>query len=213
MQKRTSSLPNDIESLQSLAREQQVLINALTEQLRLFKHHRFGASSEKTSPDQYQLFNEAELECDQVEDEQTETQTVAAHTRKRGHRNGLSKDLPRIEVMHDLPDAEKICACGCEKTCIGEDTSEQLEIIPAQVRVIRNIFPKYSCRHCEEQGVQRAKPPLSPIPRSNVTAGLLAYIIIAKFLDALPFYRQEKIFDRLGVLGIFRLKKTYSISS
>jgi len=199
MQKHTQSLPNDVESLQDLAREQQVLINALTEQVRLLKHHRFGSSSEKSSPDQLLLFNEAELECDTV-DEQPESQTVNAHTRKRGHRKSLSKDLPRIEVTHDLTPEEKLCACGCEKSCIGEETSEQLEIIPAQIRVIRNIFPKYSCSHCDDAGVQRAKPPLSPIPRSNVTAGLLAYIIIAKFMDALPLYRQEKIFDRLGAV-------------
>ena len=71
-----------------LAREQQVLINALTEQLRLLKHHRFGSSSEKISPDQLLLLNETELECD-VADEQPEPQTVNAHTCKRSHRKAL----------------------------------------------------------------------------------------------------------------------------
>ena len=197
MSLKTNPLPNDVESLQVLAKEQQVLINALTEQVRLLKHHRFGSSSEKIPVDQLSLFNEAELEFDSAE-VQPETQTVAEHTRQRGHRKGLSKDLPRVEVTHDLSQEEKICACGCEKICIGEESSEQLEIIPAQVRVIRNIFPKYSCQQCEDAGVQRANPVLSPIPRSNVTAGLLAYIITAKFQDGLPFYRQEKIFNRLG---------------
>ena len=197
MSLKTNSFPNDIESLQVLAKEQQVLINALTEQVRLLKHHRFGSSSEKVSADQLALFNEAELEYDFAE-VTPETETVAEHTRKRGHRRGLSKDLPRVEVVHDLPEVDKTCACGCEKTCIGEESSEQLEIIPAQIRVIRNIFPKYSCQQCEDAGIQRANPALSPIPRSNVTAELLAYIITAKFQDGLPFYRQEKIFNRLG---------------
>ena len=201
MRNGADTLPNDVESLQALAREQQVLINALTEQVRLLKHQRFGASSEKTSADQFALFNEAELidvESDQDEEGTAETQSISGHARKRGHRNTLSEDLPRVEVVHDLPNEDKVCPCGCEKTRIGEEASEQLEIIPAQVRVIRNIFPKYSCPHCEDSGVQRAPPPLSPIPRSNVTAGLLAYIIVSKFLDALPLYRQEKIFERLG---------------
>jgi transposase len=196
MQKAQPSLPDDVNSLKHIVSEQQVLINALTEQVRLLKHHRYGASSEKTSPDQLLLFNEAECEAAVVEDEPSTT--VAAHSRRRGHRKTLSKDLPRIDVTHDLSCEEKICECGHEKSCIGEETSEQLEIIPAQIRVIRNVFPKYVCNHCNDAGVQRAKPPLSPIPRSNVTPGLLAYIIISKFMDALPLYRQEKIFDRLG---------------
>ena len=174
------------------------MINALTEQLRLLKHHRFGSSSEKTSPDQlYRLMKQSLSVTWWINN--PEPQTVNAHTRKRGHRKALSKELPRIEIMHDLTSEEKLCACGCEKTCIGEETSEQLEIIPAQIRGIRDIFQKYICSHCDDAGIQRAKPPLSPIPRSNVTAGLLAYII-AKFMGALSLYRQKKIFDRLGVV-------------
>ena len=81
---------------------------------------------------------------------------------------------------------------------IGEESSEQLEIIPAKIQVIQNVRFKYACKQCEE-GIATAPLPPQPIPKSNVAPGLLAYIIIAKFMDALPLHRQEKIFKRLGI--------------
>ncbi len=211
MESAHKSLPNDVNHLKDLVINQQDLlcrqdtqIQALTEQIRLLKQYRFGSSSEKISPDQLALFNEAELleldnkdQADAHNDEQDEIK-VPSHTRKRGHRNSLPEHLPRVRVEHDIADEDKICDCGCEKKRIGEETSEQLEIIPQQVQVIHNVRFKYACPSCEE-GVQTAPLPPSPIPKSNVAPGLLAYIIISKFMDALPLYRQEKIFERIGV--------------
>jgi len=211
METAPETLPDDVKTLKDLVLNQQdllgrqeTLIQALTEQIRLLKHHRFGSSSEKISPDQLALFNEAEL-LDLDNKDQTETHDedlgeveVSSHKRKRGQRNSLPEELPRVRVEHDLSAEEKICDCGCEKKRMGEETSEQLEIIPQQVRVIHNVRFKYACPSCEA-GVQIAKLPPSPIPKSNVTPGLLAYIIISKYLDALPLYRQEKIFERIGV--------------
>lgn len=122
---------------------------------------------------------------------------------KRGRRP-LPADLPRIEVVHDLSDEEKICFCGCRKSCIGEEVSEQLDIIPARMQVIRNIRLKYVCKNCEgvendEPAVSIASVPAQMIPKSIATPGLLAHVLTAKFVDALPFYRQEKQFIRLGV--------------
>jgi len=211
MEAASKTLPNDVTGLKDLVLNQQDLlcrqdtqIQALTEQIRLLKHHRFGSSSEKISPDQMALFNEAELldldNQDQadVPDAVSDEIEVPSHTRKRGHRNSLPEDLPRVRVEHDIADEDKICDCGCAKKRMGEETSEQLEIIPQQVRVIHNVRFKYACPSCEA-GVQIAKLPPSPISKSNVTPGLLAYIIISKFMDALPLYRQEKIFARIGV--------------
>ena len=200
MESTHKSLPNDVKILRDLVLKQQVQINALMEQVRLLKHHRFGARSEKSSPDQLALFDEAELldlENKDLVDEPDDIE-VPSHTRKRGHRTSLPDDLPRVRVEHDIADEDKACDCGCEKKRIGDETSEQLEIIPQQVRVIQNVRFKYACPSCEE-GVQIANLPPSPIPKSNVAPGLLAYIIISKFLDALPLYRQEKIFERIGV--------------
>ena len=81
---------------------------------------------------------------------------------------------------------------------IGEDGSEQLDIVPARIQVIRNIRVKYGCRHYEE-GVIAARVPTQIIPKSIATPGLLAYVAVSKYLDGLPLYRLEKLFERIGV--------------
>jgi transposase len=116
----------------------------------------------------------------------------------------LPEDLPRVDVIHDISEEEKICACSCIKDKIGEEISEQLEYIPAVIRVIRNIRPKYVCKNCEgveadEPAVSIASLPPMIIPKSIATPGLLAHIMTSKFADAVPFYRQENQFERIGV--------------
>jgi transposase len=138
------------------------------------------------------------------EDESEEKVHVPAHDRRKRGRKPLPEELPRVEVVHDIDDADKICACGCQLSRIGEEVSEQLDIIPAKMQVIRHIRPKYACKNCE--GVEDDGPtvriaPVPPriIPRSIATPGLLAHILTGKFVDHTPFYRQEKQFHRLGV--------------
>ena len=138
------------------------------------------------------------------EDEIEEKVHVPAHSRKKRGRKPLPEDLPRVEVLHDIDDDDKMCACGCQLTRIGEEVSEQLDIIPAKMQVIRHIRPKYACKKCE--GVEDEGPTvkIAPVPpriilRSIATPGLLAHILTAKFIDHTPFYRQEKQFQRLGV--------------
>jgi transposase len=107
--------------------------------------------------------------------------------------------------VHDIPEGEKLCACGCMLSRIGEEVSEQLDIIPAKIQVIRHIRPKYACRNCEgvedESGktVKIAPVHVQIIPKSIVSAGLLASTLTGKFVDHNPFYRQEKQLLRLGV--------------
>ncbi len=131
------------------------------------------------------------------------TVVVPRHERKKPGRKKLPAGLPREELVHDIADEEKICGCGASLERIGEDISEKLDIIPAVIRVIRHIRPKYACKQCEgleTNGpvVKIAPPPKQIIAKSIVTAGLLAYILTAKFCDALPFYRQERQFERIG---------------
>ena len=175
-------------------------IELLEEQIRLLLHKRFGASSERqVHPGQQSLFNEAEAEADvepPVDD--VDVVKVAAHTKKKPGRKPLPAHLPRVEVIHDLADADKVCACGNPLHRIGEDESEQLDIIPEEIYVIHNIHPKYACRQCDEGGVRTAPLPTRIIPKSNVTPGLLAYVATGKYVDGLPLYRMEKVFDRLG---------------
>ena len=192
-----------IADLEHEKRTHQSTIDSLHEQLRLLQHHRFGRRSEKYDPNQLDLFNEAEVTEDSIEESDLQadepTVTVPAHTRKKGGRKPLPATLPRIDVIHDLPEEEKVCAHDGERlVSIGEVVSEQLDIIPAKVQVIRHIRKKYACPCCE-LGVKTAPLPPQPIPKSIASPGTLAQIAVSKYQDALPLYRQQTIFKRLGV--------------
>ena len=217
-----STLPDDTSALKELIfslasshtdleKEYQVSksqIDFLKEHIRLLQNELFGRKSEKRpSPEsdqqQLYLFNEAETEISR-ESEKPEATAVPAHTRKKPGRKPLPQELPRIEVIHDLTEKEKMCECGNQMDRIGEEVSEKLDIIPAKMQVIRHIRYKYACKNCEgveSEGptVKIAPTPAQIIPKGIATPGLVAHILTAKFEDALPFYRQEKIFARLGV--------------
>lgn len=168
---------------------------------------RFCASSEQAGRDQLHLFNEAEVEGsapDAPEPEGASSQEAGSETAKKPGRKPLPEHLPRVRIEHDIPAEDKVCACGCHKTKIGAETSEQLDIIPAKIRVLRHVRFKYACRMCEgteDDGpsVMTAPMPPQPIPRSNASPGLLAYIATAKFCDGLPLYRLEKMLPRSGI--------------
>ncbi len=183
-------------------------ISYLNEQIRVLRQTIFGSKSEKRalgeSP-QLPLFDMPESAPDnEPAADKKEDIDFSVHSRKRKGRKKLPEDLPRVDVVHDLDEEEKVCSCGCELSRIGEDVSEKLDIVPAKIQVIRNIRPKYACRQCEgleDDGpsVKIAPVPAQIIPKGLATAGLLAYVLTAKFVDALPFYRQEKQFNRLGI--------------
>ena len=200
----TQSLPDDIDALKALLLKKEQRIDLLEEQIRLLKQKRFGTSSEK-SDQQVELFDEAELgdaEAQLLAQEEnkpvaTEPTAASAPKTKRG-RKPLPAELPRVRIEHDLPDADKVCTCGCMRECIGEEISEQLDIIPARVQVLVNVRKKYACRQCEGS-VSTASLPPQPIPKSNASPGLLAHIAVAKYQDALPLYRQEAILGRSDI--------------
>lgn len=175
----------------------------LREQIQLLRAQLFGRKSEKfipaDGPQPLPLFDMPEPVD---EEEEAEEVHIPGHTRKKRGRKPLPEELPRVEEVHDIDN--KICACGCELKRIGEEVSEQLDIIPATIQVIRHIRPKYACPACE--GVKDDGPtvkiaPVHPqiIPKSIVSPGLLAHILTGKFIDHTPFYRQEKQLLRLGV--------------
>jgi transposase len=182
-------------------------ISLLEEQVRFLKAKLFGRKSEKHTEDnrqQLQLFNEAEETLEVSAPKTADDVTVPAHTRKKPGRRPLPESLPRTEVIHDLSDEEKVCGCGTQMSHIGEDISEKLDIIPAKMQVIRHIRYKYACKGCEgvdsdTGSVKTAPLPPQLIPQGIATPGLIAYVIVSKFVDALPFYRQEKIFERIEV--------------
>jgi transposase len=204
-----TSLPKDvvISLVDELEVKYQEKIHYLEEQLRLFKQELFGRSSEKRHephPDQMPLFDGNDDHGASETQATDETIVIAAHARKKRGRKALPTDLPRIDVIHDLSEEEKQCGCGQRKSCIGEEVSEKLDYIPARLQVERHIRLKYACENCEgveDDGptVMIAPVPVQLIPKSNSTAGLLAYIAVSKFADGLPLYRQQKIFGRLGI--------------
>ena len=207
-----ASLPDNLEQLKQIiadmANEQSRYVqenDLLRERIRLLYAKLFGKKSEKYVADgqnpQLPLFDMPEPT--EIEPEE-ETVEIGAHQRHKRGRKPLPEDLPRVDVIHDIDENEKVCGCGTHLSKIGEDVSEKLDIIPAVIRVIRHIRPKYACRQCEgleTKGatVKIAPPPKQIIPKGIASAGLLAHILTAKFCDALPFYRQEKQFTRLGV--------------
>ncbi len=200
------SLSNSHKNLEEEKQKKQTRIDFLEERIRLLQNELFGRKTEKQPKvDQKQLllFNEDQADIDEDTAPLKEV-TIPQHTRKKRGRKPLPKELPRVEVILDIKEDEKHCDCGCELSCIGEDTSEKLEIIPAKVYVLRYIRKKYACKNCEgveDEGptVKIAKLPPQIIPKSIATPGLLAHIIVSKFEDALPFYRQEKILRRMGI--------------
>lgn len=188
------------ELLQIIA-ENEITIESLRHQLNNALRHRFGKKSEKDSGNgaQLSLLDEAAVPENVVEIiEADETISVPAHQRKKPGRKPLPKDLPRVQKYYDLEESEKVCSCGCLLSKIGEEKTEQLDIIPAKIQVIENIKLKYACKSCEGN-LKTGKAPIQPIPKSIASAGLLAHIIVSKYKDHLPLYRQENMFNRLGI--------------
>lgn len=125
---------------------------------------------------------------------------VAAHTRRTSKpRKELPQDLERERIEYDLDHTQCSC-CGAEMAVIGEEKTEQLEFIPARLKVIEHVRLKRACASCK-QGVFTPKLPqnVQPLERAQPGPGLLAYIMVAKFQDHLPLRRQEQIFARHGV--------------
>ena len=171
----------------------------------LLKNSIYGKRSEKSKASHTEqmslLFNEAETYAQDEEEpvaSESEPKLSKPGTHKKGGRKGLPKDLPREKVIHKLEQEELQCKCGSELVHIGSDISEQLDIIPAKVIVKEHVRYKYACKSCEEV-VKRAPPAFTPLHKSIATSSLLAHIYTQKFDDHSPLYRQERIWQRLGV--------------
>jgi transposase len=191
-------------------RDQQ--IKHLLEKILLLTRQRFGPSSDRISPDQLGLFNEAELEAEiavlepqvapLIEPPAPTPEAAPPAPKAKPVRKPLPEHLPRVERIIDLAPEDKL-ALGADYGLIGYDSSEQLAIIPRQPYVIRTLRAKYAPRHPElaggEEGVIIAPRAAQILPKSMAHSSLLADIVVAKYADALPLYRQEQIFARDGV--------------
>ncbi len=208
----TDKLPNNPEELKAIILNNELIhskdehITILEEQIRVLKKAIFGSKSEKRHVDdevsrQLHLFNEAEFWPNPKPRKSWSSLSTPAINRNA---NPFLPNLPRIEVIEDIDESEKVCACGAELSRIGEETCEKLDIIPAKIQVIRTIRPKYACKNCEgveSEGptVKIAPPPPQIIPKGIATPGLVAHIAVSKYADGLPLYRQENIFSRYGI--------------
>jgi transposase len=177
----------------------------LLEEVQWLKSQLFGRSSEKStadvSPDQRMLFNEAEvLAAIAAADEKAGTQSVDAHERHaKPGRKAIPEKFPRKQVIHDIPESEKICPLdGTPLVQIGEEVSEQYEYTPPKLMVLQHVRPKYASG-CDHSGVKIAPVALQLLPKSMASPSLLAHITTAKFVDGLPLTRQSKQFERLGL--------------
>lgn len=193
-----------------LAETEAALADAVEAQRRLesiigeLRRETFGARSEKLSPEQFNLpLEDVEIAQGILDAAQEKARRALKGKvndaerpvkRNRGH---LPEHLPRIERV--IEPESTLCPCGCgEMTKIGEDVSERLDIVPAQLRVLVTRRPRYACRRCSGAVVQ-AHAPEHVVPGGLPTEALIAQVIVSKFGDHLPFYRQAGIYKRQGI--------------
>ena len=192
-----------IASLQEQLTTSQREVAALRHELDILCQRLFGKKSERVDPRQLklaleQLANEQGPLTEPVEMDSGET-PVRGHTRRRPTgRRPLPAHLPQRRVEIDIAEEERQCACGHTRTRIGEDVSEKLEYEPASFVVIETVRPKYACPHCHE-GVVEAPAPPQAVEKSLAGEGLLAHVVVAKYVDHLPLHRLEGIFAREGI--------------
>ncbi len=177
----------------------------LLERIKAYQRKLFAAKSEARGSEQKDLFlNEAEAlaptaATEPAQETEGETPTgVAAHKRKKPGRKPLDPALPRVAVRHELPESARICPHdGQALVEIGMEISEQLDIVPQQVRVIVHQRIKYACPCCDGS-IKVTPAPARLIPKGLLTESALAWCITAKYQDALPLYRQAALLQRFG---------------
>jgi transposase len=192
----------ELERSQREAAFKQALVDKLTHELAVLKRLKFAATSEKfcagLSAEQKSLLEEA-LDADIAEAvgeiERAKGDKQDKRDKQPPRREALPPHLPRREVHHE-PE-RTACACGCQMKRIGQDVSEKLDYEPGVFTVERHVRGKWACAHCQKL----VQAPVAPhiIDKGIPTAGLLAQVLVAKFLDHLPLYRQERIFERAGM--------------
>ena len=180
----------------------------LKEKYDIAMYRRFARSAEQLLRDKTQplLFASEEIKTEKASGTvQYEFEEIKSYCRKKTGRKPLDPKLPRVEKIIDIEASEKTCGCGSKLTKIGEESNEKLHIIPPRIYVEKTIRPKYACRHCEgteDEGRKTVRiAPVEPaiIPRGIASPSLLSTIITQKFEDHLPYYRQEKQFERIMV--------------
>jgi transposase len=197
----SAALPDDLEMLKAMLLAERCESERLRQIIKEMQRHRFGRRAETLPEDQMLLGLEEVEQAEANRAAETDglspaDRQVRAHKR-RTNRGSLPAHLPRIEIVVDLDDKTCRC-CNGELHRIGEDKSERLDIVPAQFRVLVTIRPKYACRTCED-GVMQALAPARLIEGGLPTEATVAQVLVSKYADHLPLYRQAQIYARQGI--------------
>src|ERR1700682_5206001 len=197
-----SAWPDDLETLKARLLAEQCESERLRQIIKELQRHRFGRRAE-TLPEDQMLLGLEDVEQTAASDEATADQSARASRaaraeKRRTNRGLLPAHLPRIDIVIDIDDKNCPC-CNGELHRIGEDKSERLDIVPAQFRVLVTIRPKYACRTCEE-GVVQALAPARLIEGGMPTEATIAQVLVSKYADHLPLYRQAQIYARQQVV-------------
>ena len=196
----SAALPDDPETLKAMLLAERMQNERLRQIIKELQRHRFGRRAE-TLPEDQMLLGLEDVEQTVASDaalaEQTPTERHARTEKRRINRGALPAHLPRIEIVVDIDDKTCPC-CQGELHRIGEDKSERLDIVPAQFRVLVTRRPKYACRKCED-GVVQAPAPARLIEGGMPTEATIAQVLVSKYADHLPLYRQAQIYARQGV--------------
>lgn len=206
-----ADLPEDVEALRAFALEQSrklaevtvakgeadAEIERLQSIISAFMRHRFGARSEQLDPDQLQLgLEDVETALGQARAARDAATSTSARPRKT-NRGSLPAHLERIEQVVDVDDKACPC-CGGALHQIGEDVSERLDVVPTTLRVLVTRRPRYGCRSCESAIVQ-APAPARIVEGGIPTEAVIAQVLVSKYADHLPLYRQAQIYARQGI--------------
>lgn len=197
----SDALPDDLQTLKAMLLAERCESERLRQIIRELQRHRFGRRAE-TLPEDQMLLGLEDVEQTAASDEATAGQAAPAERTARAHkrrinRGSLPAHLPRIEVIADIDDKTCPC-CKGELHRIGEDKSERLDLVPAQFRVLVTRRPKYACRTCED-GVMQAQAPARLIEGGLPTEATVAQVLVSKYADHLPLYRQAQIYARQGI--------------
>src|SRR6202045_409842 len=197
----SDALPDDPMMLKAMLLAERVQNERLRQIIRDLQRHQFGRRAE-TLPEDQMLLGLEDVEqtaaSDAADAEQaTPAARQAATAKRRANRGALPAHLPRIETTIDLDDKTCLCCQGALHR-IGEDRSERLDIVPAQFRGLVTIRPKYACRTCED-GVVQASAPARLIEGGLPTEATIAQVLVSKYADHLPLYRQAQIYARQSV--------------
>ncbi len=193
-----AQLLSQIDTMGRKSHRDDTIIEQLTHEIAILRRHRFAKRSEQISPEQGSLLDDlldSDLEAIDAELTALLPAPAPAEVPQKPKRAPFPQQFPRTVIHHEPENTE--CSFGCQLQRIGEDVSEKLDYTPGVFTVEQHVRGKWACRQCET--LIQAPVPAQVIDKGIPTTGLLAHVMVAKFADHLPLYRQEKIFGRAGL--------------